>query len=131
MQRSFSQIVHVLPVEEVKLNNHHIINCDNAHVGTLHWWLVHRQNIFSLTPSFLETLMIIHCLHVVCVYNEGNYARFNKRLIINFCTYVLHTIHRYLKSTYTHMPCGHWPAGSCCVCHMLTCMCTTPRRLGP
>ena len=63
MQKCISQIiVHLLlllllvPVEEVKLNNHSTINHDNVHVGT---WLVHRHNIFSLTPSLLEILMII------------------------------------------------------------------------
>ena len=61
MQKCISQIVHVLlvPVEEVKLNNRSTINHDNAHVGTWHWWLVHRHNFFSLTPSLLEILMII------------------------------------------------------------------------
>ena len=63
MQKSISQSVHVLllllllllvPVEEAKLINH-----DNAHVGTLHWWLVHRHNFFSLTPSLIEILLII------------------------------------------------------------------------
>ena len=63
MQKCISQIVHVLLlvvlVEEAKLNNHSTINHDNAHVGTWHWWLVHRHNSFSLTPSLLEILMII------------------------------------------------------------------------
>ena len=71
MQKCISQIVHVLfllvPVEEVKLNNSSTINHDNAHVGTWHWWLVHRHNPFSLTPSLLEILMIIYLLHVLCV----------------------------------------------------------------
>ena len=65
-QKSISQIVH-LPVEEAKLNNRSTINHDNAHVGTLHWWLVHRHNLFSLTPSLLEILMIIYLLYVLCV----------------------------------------------------------------
>ena len=64
MQKCISQIVHLLllllvPVEEAKLNNHSTINHDNAHVGTWHWWLVHMHNLFSLTPSLLEILMII------------------------------------------------------------------------
>ena len=60
MQKCISQIVHLLvPVEEAKLNNRSTINHDNAHVGTWHWWLVHRHNFFSLTPSLLEILMII------------------------------------------------------------------------
>ena len=66
MQKCISQIVHgllllllLVPVEEAKLNNHSTINPDNAHVGTWHWWLVHRHNLFSLTPSLLEILMII------------------------------------------------------------------------
>ena len=60
MQKCISQIVHVLlPVEEAKLNNRSTINHDNAHVGTWHWWLVHRHNFFSLTPSLLDILMII------------------------------------------------------------------------
>ena len=65
MQKCISQIVHLLlllllvPVEEAKLNNCSTINPDNAHVGTWHWWLVHRHNFFSLTPSLLEILMII------------------------------------------------------------------------
>ena len=58
MQKSILQIVH-LPVEEVKLNNRSTIHHDNAHVGTLHWWLQHGNNVFSLTPSLLEILMII------------------------------------------------------------------------
>ena len=78
MQKCISQIVHVLlllflllllllvPVEEAKLNNHSTINHDNAHVGTWHWWLVHRH-FFSFTPSLLEILMIIYLLHVLCV----------------------------------------------------------------
>jgi len=40
-------------LEEAKLN-HSIINHDNAHVGTLHWWLVHRHNLFLLTLHFLR-----------------------------------------------------------------------------
>ena len=54
MQKSISRmIVHVLvPVEEAKLN-HSTINYDNTHVGTWHWWLVHRHNFFSLTPSLV------------------------------------------------------------------------------
>ena len=69
MQKCISQIVHVLllSVEEAKLNNRSTINHDNAHVGTLHWWLVHRHNLFSLTPSVLEILMIVYLLHVLCV----------------------------------------------------------------
>ena len=66
MQKCISQIVHVLLlllllvlVEEAKLNKHSTINPDNAHVGIWHWWLVHRHNFFSLTPSLLEILMII------------------------------------------------------------------------
>ena len=64
MQKCISQIVHALllllvPVEEAKLNNHSTINHDNAHVGTWHWWLVHRHNLFLLTPSLLEILLII------------------------------------------------------------------------
>ena len=62
MQKWISQIVHLLllvPVEEAKLNNCSTINHDNAHVGTWHWWLVHRHNFFSLTPSPLEIFMII------------------------------------------------------------------------
>ena len=65
MQKCISQIVHLLPlllvvpVEEVKLNSRSTINHDNAHVDTWHWWLVHRHNLFSLTPSLLEILMII------------------------------------------------------------------------
>ena len=52
MQECISQIVHLLllllllPVEEAKLNNHSTINHDNTHVGTWHWWLVHRHNFF-------------------------------------------------------------------------------------
>ena len=54
MQKCISQIVHVLlllllllaPVEEAKLNNRSTIIPDNAHVGTWHWWLVHRHNFF-------------------------------------------------------------------------------------
>ena len=51
MQKCISQIVHVLllllvPVEKAKLNNRSTINPDNAHVGTRHWWLVHRHNFF-------------------------------------------------------------------------------------
>ena len=57
----------LLPVEEAKLNNHSTINHDNVHAGTLHWWLVHRHNLFSLTPSLFEILMIIYLLHVLCV----------------------------------------------------------------
>ena len=68
MQNGISQIVHVLlllllllllPVEETKLKNHSTINHDIAHVGTWHWWLVHRHKIFSLTPLLLVILMII------------------------------------------------------------------------
>ena len=62
MQNCFSQIVHVLLlvlVEEAKLNNCSTISHDNAHVGTWHWWLVHRHKVFSLTPSLLEIFMII------------------------------------------------------------------------
>ena len=44
-------------------------------------------------------------------YNEANYARFNERLNHQFfALYVLDAVHRYLKSTYTHMSRGHWPA---------------------
>ena len=66
------RISHVLlpPVEEAKLNNRSTINHDNAHVGTLHLWLVHRHNLFSLTPSLLEILMIIYLLHALCVLKE-------------------------------------------------------------
>ena len=47
MQKSTSQFVHLLaPVEETELNNHSTTNHDNAHVGTWHWWLVHRHNFF-------------------------------------------------------------------------------------
>ena len=71
MQKSISQIVHLhlLLVEETKLINCSTINHDNTHVhvGTLHWWLVHRHNRFLLTPSLLEILMIIYLLHVLCV----------------------------------------------------------------
>ena len=74
MQKCISQIVHVLlllllllPVEETKLKNRSTINHDIAHVGTWHWWLVHRHNFFLLTPSLLEILMIIYLLHVLCV----------------------------------------------------------------
>ena len=60
MQNCISQIVNLLlPVEEAKLNNRSTINHDNAHVGTWDWWLVHRYNCFSLTPSLLEILMSI------------------------------------------------------------------------
>ena len=68
MQKGISQIVHLLlllllllllPVEETKLNNCSMINHDMAHVGTWHWWLVHRHNIFLLTPLLLLILMII------------------------------------------------------------------------
>ena len=69
MQNCISQIVHVLllllllllllPVEETKLKNRGTINHDIAHVGTWHWWLVHRHKIFSLTPLLLVILMII------------------------------------------------------------------------
>ena len=66
MQNFILQIVHVLLlllllllVEEAKLNNRSTINHDNAHVGTWHWWLVHRHNLFLLTPSLLEIFMII------------------------------------------------------------------------
>ena len=124
MQKCISQIVHLLlPVEEVKLNNRSTINHDNAHAGTLHWWLVHRHNPFSLTPLLLEILMIIYLLHVLCVL---------KIQFTNFCAYVFDTVHRYLKSTYMHMLCGHWPgacAGNWCARQMLTCMCAVP--LGP
>ena len=69
MQNCISQIVHVLLVEEAKFNNRSTINHDNAHAGTLHWWLVHRHNHFSLTHSLLDILMIIYLLrvHVLCV----------------------------------------------------------------
>ena len=51
MQNGISQIVHLLllllllllPVEETKLKNCSTINHDIAHVGTWHWWLVHRH----------------------------------------------------------------------------------------
>ena len=67
-KKSTSQIIVLLvPVEEAKFNNRSAINHDNAHVGTWHRWLVHRHNLFSLTPSLLEILMIIYCLHVLCV----------------------------------------------------------------
>ena len=47
MQECISQIVHVLAASsEAKLNNRSTINHDNAHVGTWHWWLVHRHNFF-------------------------------------------------------------------------------------
>ena len=62
MQNCISQIVHVvvlLPVEETKLKNRSTIHHDIAHVGTWHWWLVHRNKIFSLTPLLLVILMII------------------------------------------------------------------------
>ena len=68
MQNCISQIVHVLlllllllllPVEETKLKNRSTINHDIAHVGTWHWWLVHRHKSFSLTPLLLVILMII------------------------------------------------------------------------
>jgi len=69
MLKCFSQIVHVLllllllllllPVEETKLKNRSTINHDIAQVGTWHWWLVHRHEIFSLTPLLLVILMII------------------------------------------------------------------------
>ena len=67
MQKCISQIVHVLLVllvllvlvEEAKLNNRSTINPANSHVGTWHWWRVHRHNFFSLTPSLLEILMNI------------------------------------------------------------------------
>ena len=61
MQKEISQIVHVLlllPVEETKLKNCSTINHDIAHVGSWHWWLVHRHNILSLTPLLLVILMI-------------------------------------------------------------------------
>ena len=71
MQKCISQIVHLLLllllVEEAKLNNRSTINHDNAHAGTWHWWLVHGHNLFSLTPSLFEILMIIYFLHVLCV----------------------------------------------------------------
>ena len=64
MQKGISQIVHLLllllPVEETKLKNRSTINHDIAHVGTWHWWLVHRhKTFFSLTPLLLVILMII------------------------------------------------------------------------
>ena len=67
MQKCISQIVHVLlvPVEEAKLNNRSTISHNNAHAGTLHWWLVHRHNLFSLTPSLIEILMIIFSMYFV------------------------------------------------------------------
>ena len=54
MHNGISQIVYLLllllllllPVEETKLKNHNIINHDIVHVGTWHWWLVHRHKIF-------------------------------------------------------------------------------------
>ena len=53
MQKCISQIVHglllLVPVEEAKLNNRSTINNDNVHVGTWHWWLVHRH-IFFVNP---------------------------------------------------------------------------------
>ena len=52
-----SQTVHLL-VEEVKLNNRSTIHHDNAHVGALHWWLVHSALCF-VNPFTLEILMII------------------------------------------------------------------------
>ena len=67
MQKCISQIVHLLllPVEEAKLNNRSTIDHDNAHAGTLHWWLVHRHNLFLLIPSLLEILMIIFSMYFV------------------------------------------------------------------
>ena len=66
MQNGISKIVHVLLlflllllVEETKLKNRSTINHDIAHVGTWHWWPVHRHKIFSLTPLLLVILMII------------------------------------------------------------------------
>ena len=63
MQKGISQIVHLLllllPVEEMKLKNRSTINDDIVHVGTWHWWLVHRHKIFSLTPLLLLILMIV------------------------------------------------------------------------
>ena len=62
MQKEISQIVHVLlllPVEEMKLKKHSTINHDIAHVGSWHWWLVHKHKILSLTPLILVILMII------------------------------------------------------------------------
>ena len=65
MQKGISQIVHLLLflllvlVEETKLNNSSTINHDIAHVGTWHWWLVHRHKMFSLTLLLLVILMII------------------------------------------------------------------------
>ena len=68
MQKCISQIiVHVLLLLVPKLNNRSTINHDNAHAGTLHWWLVHRHNLFLLTPLLFEILMIIYLLHVLCV----------------------------------------------------------------
>ena len=52
MKKGISQIVHVLHilllllVEEMKLKNCSTINHDIAHVGTWHWWLVHRHYFF-------------------------------------------------------------------------------------
>ena len=67
IQKCISQIVHLLllPVEEAKLNNRSTIDHDNAHAGTLHWWLVHRHNLFLLIPSLLEILMIIFSMYFV------------------------------------------------------------------
>ena len=64
MQKEISQIVHLLlllllPVEETKLKNRSTIDHDIAHVGSWHWWLVHRHKILSLTPLLLVVLMII------------------------------------------------------------------------
>jgi len=42
MQKCISQIVLLTPIEEAKLNNCSTINHDNAHVGTWHWWVVHK-----------------------------------------------------------------------------------------
>ena len=63
MEKGISQIVHVLllllPVEETKLKNHSTINHHIAHVGSWHWWLMHRHRILLLTPLLLVILMII------------------------------------------------------------------------
>ena len=59
MQKGLSQIVHLLllflPVEEMKLKTCSTINHDIAHVGTWHWWLVHRHKFFSCdTDDYLS-----------------------------------------------------------------------------
>ena len=64
---------------------------------------------------------IVHVLLLLLVLVEE--AKLNNRSTINYDNAYVGIWHWWLVHRHMHMLHGHWPAGSCCACNMLTCTC--------